>query len=208
MRTLSKFLGACAIAALAGTAAWASSAPSEHRLTVWLPGGGSETITYTGDVAPKVSFTPSDFAPVSFWSMPLAQTAFAQAMPIERIAAAMDDDIAAMMRQADQMMAMPVMVAPFNGVTEADLSTMPPGSQSYSVISTMNGNNVCTRSVQITESSQGKAKVVRHSSGNCASQPDSSVLFHLAPQSDDRADSKLMTVKSTAPAATPLYRHI
>ncbi|HXR94773.1 MAG TPA: hypothetical protein VN718_02780 [Rhizomicrobium sp.] len=205
MRTLSKLLGACAITALAGSAAWAASTASQHRLTVWLPGGGSETITYAGAVAPKVSFTPSDFAvaplpsPAAFDAM-----AFDGAMPIDRISAAMDADMAYMMRQADAMMAMPVMVAPFNGITEADLNGMPPGSQSYSVVSTMNGNNVCTRSVQVTESGHGKPEVVRHSSGNCAGVPGDSVLFHLAPQQG----SHLMTIKSMAPEFAPASPHI
>jgi len=205
MRTLPKILGACAILALAGSAAWAASGATQHRLTVWLPGGGSEVITYSGDVAPKVSFTAGDFGPASFWSPGgWDAMAFDHALPIDRIAAAMDANLASMIRQADAMMAMPVMVPAFNGVTEADLKALPPGSQSYSVISTMNGNNVCTRSVQITESGQGKAQVVRHSSGNCAAVPDSSALFHLAPQDD----KNLMNVRNVAPQSLPAYRHI
>jgi len=205
MRTLPKILGACAIVALAGSAAWAASAPARHQLTVWLPGGGSETITYAGDVAPKVSFASGDFGPASFWS-PAGwdAMAFGNASPIDRVAAAMDADMETMIRQADAMMAMPAMVPAFNGVSEADLKALPPGSQSYSVISTMNGNNVCTRSVQITESGQGKSQVVRRSSGNCAAVPDGSVLFHLAPQEDQG----LTNVKSAAPQSAPAYRHI
>lgn len=191
MRTLPKILGACAIAALAGSAAWASSAPAQHRLTVWLPGGGTEQITYFGDVAPKLSITPGDFAPASFWS-PLAF----DAMPIDRIAAAMDADMASMIRRADAMAAMPA----FNGMTEASLGAMPPGAQSYSVVSTMTGDNVCTRSVEITSSGNGKApQMVRHSSGNCAGMPDSSAQFRMRPA----PDSHLMTVKSTAAEFTP-----
>jgi hypothetical protein len=200
MRTLSKIVGACAILALAGSAAWAASTPTQHRLTVWLPGGGSEVITYTGDIAPKISFTSGDLAPAAFWS----PFAFADAMPIDRIAAAMDADMASMIHQADAMMAMPMMVAPFDGTTEAALNAMPPGSQSYTVVSTMNGNNMCTQSVEITNSGHGKPKMVRHSSGNCAAMPDNSVLFHLAPQQD----SHLMAVKSTAPAAVPSHPRI
>jgi len=201
MRTLPKIAGACAIAALAGTAAWASSAPVQHRLTVWLPAGGSEQITYTGDVAPKVSFTPSDFAPVSFPS-PLA---FDEAMPIDRIAMAMDADMASMFREADTMMALPA----FNGITEANLGAMPPGAQSYSVVSTMNGNNVCTRSVEITGTGTGKPQIVRHVSGNCAATPGNPMpgdagLSHVQPARDNH----LMTVGSRLPEYTPSYPHI
>lgn len=199
MRTLSKILGACAILALAGSAAWAASPPAQHRLTVWLPGGGSEVISYAGNVVPEISFTPADVAPVSFWS-PIGFNA----MPVDPIAAAMDADMASMIQRADAMMAMPMMIAPFNGVSEANLEAMAPGSQSYSVVSTMNGNNVCTQSVEITSSGHGKPQVLRHSSGNCAAMPDNSVLFHLAPGPDNH----LMTVKSTVPQFAPAYPHI
>ena len=202
MRTLPKILGACAILALAASAAWAASNVSQHRLTVWLPGGGSETIIYAGDVAPKVSFT--GIAPASFWS-PLAGdfVAFNEAVPIDRIAAAMDADMAAMIRQADALLAMPVM-APFNDITEADLKAMPPGSQGYSVISTSNGHNVCTRSVQITESGNGKPQISRHSLGNCVAVPDTQALFNLAPGED----SHLTNVKSMTPQSAPSHPRI
>jgi hypothetical protein len=200
MRTLPKIIGACAIAALAASAAWASSAPARHRLIVWLPGGGTEQITYTGDVAPQVSIKPGDFRPESFWS-PLALD---RPMPIDRIAAAMDADMAAMLRQADAMMAMPIMAPTFNGVTEADLNATPPGSQSYSVVSTVNGNNVCTRSVEITQSGNGRPQVVRHASGNCAATPDNSVLFHMRPE----RTGPLTAIRSTMPEFVPAHPHI
>lgn len=201
MRMLPKILGACAIAALAGSAAWAASRPVQHHLTVWLPGGGSEVITYTGDVAPKLSFTPGEFAPApaAFWSP------FDIGMPVDRIAAAMDNNMASMIRQADAMMAMPVL----NGVMPANLGAMPPGSESYSVVSTMNGNNVCTQSVQITSSGNGHApQVVRHLSGNCsasAATPDSSVLFQALPS---RHDSHLMTIGTKTSISASAYPHI
>ena len=203
MRTLPKIIGACAIAALASSAAWAASGPVQHRLTVWIPGGGTEQITYAGDVAPKVTIMPSDFAnsafmPATFWS-PLGVDAVW--MPADQIAAVVDNDMAAMIRRIDTMIAAPA----FNGVTEADLSAMPAGSQSYSVVSTMTGNNVCTRSVEITSARNGGApKVVRHSSGNCAVAPDNPVLF----QPRSAQGGPLMTIHGAAPDRNLPHQHI
>jgi hypothetical protein len=54
-------------------------------------------------------------------------------------------------------------------VVEVD-GVSPPGSQSYSFVSTMSGSGVCTRSVEITSMGNGAApRVVSHSSGNCGS---------------------------------------
>lgn len=204
MRILPKILGACAIAALAATAAWAAAKPVQHRMTVWLPGGGSEVITYTGDVAPKLSFTPSEFtAEPAFWS-PLAFGA--PAVPPDRIALAMnslamDNDMASMIRAADAMMAMPLA----SGVTEANLNALPPGSESYSMVSTVNGNAVCSRSVQITRTGHGQPKVVRHASGNCAGAPDDSVLFQAAPSGHDGG---LTAIGTKTALRAPAYPHI
>jgi hypothetical protein len=44
---------------------------------------------------------------------------------------------------------------------------MPAGGHSYSYISTMSGNGVCSRSVEITSQGNGPPRVVSHSSGNC-----------------------------------------
>lgn len=205
MRMLPKILGACAIVALAGTAAWAADRPVQHHLTVWLP-GGSEVITYTGNVAPKLNFTPSEFAaaPASFW----APFSFgAAAMPIDRMALAMDNDMASMIRAADAMMAMPLSNDMLNGVTQADLNAMPPGSESYSVVSTVNGNNVCSQSVQITSIGNGHVpKVVRHSSGNCGrGSADGSVMLRTSPA---RHDGNLMTIGAKQSAPAQVYRHI
>lgn len=204
MRILPKILGACAIAALAATAAWAAAKPVQHHMTVWLP-GGSEVITYTGDVAPKLSFTPSEFtAEPAFWS-PFAFGA--PSVPLDRIALAMnslamDNDMASMIRAADAMMAMPLA----SGVTEANLNTLPPGSGSYSMVSTVNGNTVCSRSVQITSTGNGRTpKVVRHASGNCAGAPDESVLFQAAPSGHN---SRLTAIGTKTALPAPGHPHI
>jgi hypothetical protein len=49
---------------------------------------------------------------------------------------------------------------------------MPPGTASYTMVSTWSGNGVCTQSVEITTPANGgKPRVVSHSSGNCGSAP-------------------------------------
>jgi hypothetical protein len=145
MRTLPKILGACTIAALAATAAWSATAPNLHRITVQLPGGGVEHITYTGDAAPKITIMPSaipaGITPAAFWS-PLAITPIGfdtMWTPTDQIVTAMNDELASMIAEPNAMMVMP----PLN-LSYAKLKAMPPGSQSYSVISTLSGNNGCT----------------------------------------------------------------
>ena len=56
----------------------------------------------------------------------------------------------------------------------AALGNLPPGTESYSMVSTWSGNGVCAQSVEITSPANGgKPRVVSHSSGECASGPGS-----------------------------------
>ncbi len=128
-----------------------------HVLTVRLPDGGIEQIQYTGDVPPQVILAPAPAA--------LAAPVFAPQFSLgpsfaamERIAAVMDQQAAAMMRQVSEL---PMMTGGLVG-------GLPPGVSGYSMISTMAGNNVCTRSVQITFSGgNAQPRMVSHTSGNC-----------------------------------------
>lgn len=143
----------CATAALAGTL---------HHMTVSLPGGGSENITYSGDVAPRVIFlTPQmvrDRQDVRVWS-PFVEMDRVSAV-MDAMAADMDRQMQVSMQQARQMQRL----AP--GMTNADLQALPAGTQSYSVTTISTGSGVCTRSVQVTSSGAGmKPQMVSHSSG-------------------------------------------
>jgi hypothetical protein len=170
MRTSWSFLlGGVAAAAvgLAGAAALAQSS-NTHVMTVALPGGGTAQITYTGNIAPQVSIgdTPASFAPMPMAPFFGPNSPFAQ---LDRISAEMDRQAAAMFRQAETMAA----EARSGQLTETALRNLPPGSQGYTFVSTMSGNNVCSQSVQITTPSNGgPPHVVTHSSGNCAAMPE------------------------------------
>ena len=72
---------------------------------------------------------------------------------LDRIAAEMDRRAAAMFRYAEVMAAR----APAGEVAEAASGAMPPGSQSYSYVSTISGSGVCTQSVRITSRGDGAA---------------------------------------------------
>lgn len=164
------FAGVATIAVgLAGAAALAQSS-NTHILTVALPGGGTAQIAYTGDVAPRVSISnrPAPFA--AFAPTPVAQF-FGPASPFaqfDRISAAMDRQTAAMLRQAQQLAA----EARSGRLTETSMHNLPPGSQGYTFVSTMSGNNVCSQSIEITTPANGgPPHVVAHSSGNCAGIP-------------------------------------
>ena len=143
----------------------ASKDPATHEMTIQLPGGGSETIRYTGEVPPKVIFAADPFG-VAWTAEPFAfDPSFAA---IRRIAADMDRQMDAFWRQAQIMASWPAA----GGLSQAALSNLAPGSSSYSVVSESFGNNVCTRMTEITASPNGgKPKVVSRTSGNCDGSP-------------------------------------
>jgi hypothetical protein len=163
-------LAGVAAVALAGFAGPASAQSRQiHVLTVPLPGGGIEQIRYSGDVAPQVTVTPGPAALADVVALP---TMFGPGSPfatMERVSAEMDREAAAMLRQAAAFSAQP-WPAP-GQLSAAALREMPPGSSSYSFVSTMSGGNFCTESVAITTPANGgRPHVVRRSSGNCGPQ--------------------------------------
>ncbi|MGE5270637.1 MAG: hypothetical protein ACM3JG_13300 [Thiohalocapsa sp.] len=170
MRTLRNALfSGVAAAALAASGAAFAQPRDVHFMTVRLPDGGLAQIRYTGNVAPQISFSE---VPANDITLPVAALrpswpgwGFDSASPfamMRRISAEMDREAAAMFRQADALLA-----ASPTGLTEAVARNLPPGSTSYTVVSTMSGNGVCTQSVEITATGNGQPRVVRHSSGNC-----------------------------------------
>src|SRR4051794_37390725 len=151
------------IAAIGIGLSGAASAQSVHVMTVPVPGGGVAQIRYTGEVPPQIGFVP---APAAFDPWMQVFSVFGPESPfamLDRISAEMDRRAAAMFRYADVMAA----GAPAGEVAEAASGAMPPGSQSYSYVSTISGSGVCTQSVRITSRGDGPPRVERHSSGNC-----------------------------------------
>jgi hypothetical protein len=186
--------GVAAIAIGFSGAAFAQG-PQSHLMTVALPDGGVAQIRYTGNVAPRISFSeqpawfdmPAVFAPMLGPASPFAA--------LDRISAAMDREMTAMMRQANALSA-----AAQSGRLEATaLRDLPPGSTGYSFISTMSGNGVCSRSVEITSTGNGPPQIVRHSSGNCAAV-GSGTLPTVAPPTTAPAPVR---TSAPAPASRP-----
>jgi hypothetical protein len=133
-----------------------------HELTISLPGGGTETIQYTGIVVPKVTVNPG---PIELaWPAPIAFDFDPSFAAFDQLSADMDRQMDAFWRRAETM----ARWLDSQGLSEATLQNLSPGSSAYSVVSESYGNNFCTRMTQITTSADGgKPKVVSQTSGNC-----------------------------------------
>jgi hypothetical protein len=144
---------------LAGTA----SAQNTHVMTVAVPGGGIAQIRYAGDVPPQVVVVPAPAdARMPVLSMFGEDSPFAM---MDRIAAEMNRRAAAMFRYAEAMADR----ASAGRLVETTFGVMPSRGESYSYISTVSGNGVCTQSIRITSRGDGTPpRVERHSSGNCS----------------------------------------
>ena len=145
---------------LAGSVAFAADRPAVHDITIQLPGGGVERVQYTGDVAPKIVF---DAPAEPFWTVPTDWTRSFAAF--DALDAAMDRQMDAMLRQVQALQAATVTNGALNNAALRDL---PPGTSSYTWISTTNGVRSCTRTVQVRASENGgKPQVVSQTSGDC-----------------------------------------
>lgn len=166
-------------AALAGVAALALAAapglaragnPHPHVLTIHFPDGSLGQIQYTGPVAPRVMLAPQAafgpmpmpaFAPTPMPAMLGPDSPFAM---LQRMSARMDREMSAMMRAA---FTMPMLPLPSH-LVPAGFGHAPFAGQDYSVITTINGNRVCTRSTTITSRGHGlRPQVVSDMSGDC-----------------------------------------
>jgi hypothetical protein len=145
---------------LSGALSGAAAGQDTHVMTVRLPGGEVERIRYSGDVPPQVVVTdgamPFDVGwPAAFFG---PDSPFAE---MNRISAAMDRQMTAMLRNADAF-------AANTGLSETEAGKLPPGAESYSFVSSMSGNGVCARSVQITSRGEGqKPQVLSRTYGDC-----------------------------------------
>jgi hypothetical protein len=183
-------VAAIGIAGYAGFAA--AESPGTHVMSVALPGGGVAEIRYTGDVPPQVTVAPDAPSFAAFAPLPAMfgpDSVFAQ---IERISAAMDRHAATLLRQAEALAAQPP-----SGPTEAALADLPAGSGSYSFVSTMTGNGVCMRSVEITSRGDGQPpRIVRHASGDCGSMPNGADSVVLPPAPAPRPTPDILETKA------------
>ena len=152
--------GIAAVAAVGFAGMAAAQTPQPHVMTLTLPNGGVAQIHYAGTVAPQVYVSdapapvlanlPSMFGPDS----PFAEMA--------RLSAAMDREAAQMLEEAAALSVRPATINP------TAIAAMPSGSREYTVVSTITGNRVCSRSLEITARGNGAApKVISHTSGDC-----------------------------------------
>ena len=171
MRPLRKAICAgVAAVALVGVAGLAvAEIKNAHVLDVRLPDGSSAHIHYFGDTPPTVSFAP---APMALSVRSPASDLFGPDSPfgaLERMSQAMDLQADAMLREAAAQSGLA-----FAGpdLMPIDVAKLPPGGQSFSMVSTLSGNGVCTRSVEYRSLGDGKPpQVVTRTSGTCAA-PD------------------------------------
>ncbi|HEY1798249.1 MAG TPA: hypothetical protein VGG57_19195 [Stellaceae bacterium] len=161
MRTLRvSLLAGIAAVALAGFSGWAHAQSAQiHTMTVRLPGGGIEQIEYTGNTPPQVSVSTGPAALAATPTLFGPDSLFAR---MDRISAEMDRQATALFRQTAALANNP------NLLTQANLASMPAGSQSYTFVSTASPGGMCEQSVQVTATGNGPPQVVRHTSGNCA----------------------------------------
>lgn len=156
--------GAAAIA-LVGVAGLAVvEIKNTHVLDVRLADGSLAHIRYVGDTPPTVSIAPP---PTALSILSPASDPFGPVSPfavLERISQAID-------RQADALIeasARPELFTRPDLMQQVDVGKLPPGAQGFSVVSTMSGAGVCTRSVQYRSLGDGKPpKVVTRTSGSC-----------------------------------------
>lgn len=164
--------------AIAGGAAQAQQNPENpavHVMTIQLPGGGVGQIQYTGNVPPRVYVSDAPVSTVGFAPMPSLFGSDSPFAAFERISADMDRQMESILQRAAALSSLPITgpIAAPPQVTEAALRSLPPGTQSFTYVSTLSGNGVCTRSVEVTAAGNGAApRVVSHTSGNCAAQPE------------------------------------
>jgi hypothetical protein len=165
-----------------------------HEMVVRLPGGGVERIEYAGNVAPRVVVAPVPFgmawsAPDAFWPAP----SFAA---FDRLAADMDRQMDAMLRQARDLSA--ASFANSQQLNDAAFGNLPAGASSYTVVSSSIGNHSCTRTVEtIVPANGGKAQTVSRQSGDCGGAAQHSSQRPNAPE----PMGTTITYRTTAPAA-------
>jgi len=188
-------LAGIASLAVAG-AALAAEAPRFHTMNVHLPDGAVAHVRYSGDVAPTVTIdaprTPGWFDPAgafaSFGPAPFAA--------FDRIAAELDRQADAMLREA--RFGAPGAAANVGGPSLLAAGGLPAGAAGYSFVSETTSNGSCTRSVEVTRAAPtAKPNVVTRQSGNCAAVPAPHPSAALQPG----ASAAAKPVKPPAPPA-------
>ena len=192
MKALKKplLIGAAAIVAIGLAGAAVAGIKHSHVMRVRLPDGTLEEIRYTGDAPPVVRLQPG-WAPIDdAWPADV----FGAEPPIaalERLSAQVDREAEALFQQARSLPG-PLIGGP-GGLTQVDLGGLPHGMSGYSVVSTVSGGRVCTRTVEYGPSdSSGRLKALTRISGDCdgPTKAPSSPVQAVSPS--DGADHPLL----------------
>jgi hypothetical protein len=157
-------IGAAVLAA-AGLAGASAGVPAKtHVLTVRLPNGSIKQIRYLGDQPPQISFDEEPtllFSPRFEWFG--ADSPFAV---LDRMSAEMDRETAAILNEAACFRDSALL--PTDPLTPLNLGKLPPGARGFSVVSTLSGGHVCTRSFEYFASPDGgRPRIVTRTSGDC-----------------------------------------
>jgi hypothetical protein len=156
---------AAALAACGVAGAAAAAIQHSHVVTIRLPHGTQEQIPYLGDTPPEVRLQPA-WAPFATAFPSADALAFdAPFVALPRVSAEMDREAAALMQQARSL---PIPLSDGAGLTRIDLGKLPPGVTGYSVVSTVSGGKVCTRTTEYGRPDRsGRPRALTRVSGDC-----------------------------------------
>jgi hypothetical protein len=157
-------IAGAAFIGLAGLAPTLAREHQTHTVTVRVPGGGVETIEYTGEIAPTISFEHIPvFGPVADPFVAFTPMGITSCSALDRISAEMDRQMDMMMHQAQMLAGLAQNQPLYSGV----LTGAPEGA-TFSMVSESSSNGACSRLTRITQSAgDAKPRVVSQTSGNC-----------------------------------------
>ena len=147
-----------------------------HEMTVRLPDGRIEHIRYSGDQRPVIRFEPAAPATPVAWADTDAVSPFAE---MERISAAMDRQMDAMMR----MMGAPAFDTGPQQMLNVDMQNLPKGVQGYSFTSVTANGKTCSTAIRYLGDGSSQPKVEKASSGDCyaVAKPSAPLKVRSAP---------------------------
>jgi hypothetical protein len=164
-RSFVPLLSSAALLAAAGLAgASAGELARTHILTVRLPDGSIEQIRYVGDLPPQIHWTqdPAPLFSPGFERMDM-NSPFAA---LDRVSAEMDREAQALLNETARLQASAFGFP--DPLALIDSGRLAPGARSFSVVSTLSGGHMCSRSVEVFPSPDGgRPRIVTRTSGDC-----------------------------------------
>ena len=203
LRTLA-LIGAALLAAAGLAGASAGELARTHILTVRLPDGSIEQIRYLGDRPPQIHWTQDPAPLLSPGFEPVDMNSPFAAL--DRMSGEMDREAQALLNETADLRD-PVFGFP-DTFAMVDLARPAPGARSVSVVSTLSGGRVSTRSVEVYASPEGgRPRIVTRTSGDCGPNHRRSLPSAIQPPGEPvRGRPGLIEVNdrpSETPAPTP-----